>query len=91
VIPLVKSFWGSRGWRIADLEAMMPSTEEDRENGSALMVMGWVCVLFALLVMFFNPAALKRGQTGIEIIAGVLVAAGLLMSVVGSRIRVRHR
>jgi len=69
----------------------MPSREEDRENGSALVVMGWVCVLFAVLAMFFNPAALKRGQTGIEIIAAVLLAAGLLMSVVGSRIRVRNR
>lgn len=48
----------------------MPSTEEGRENGSALMVMGWVCVLFAFMVMFFNPAALKRGHRGIELIAG---------------------
>lgn len=69
----------------------MPSTEEGRENGSALMVMGWVCVLFAFLVMFFNPAALKRGQIGIELIAGALVVAGLLMNLIGSRIRARNR
>ena len=67
----------------------MPSTEEGRENGSALMVMGWVCVLFAFIVMFFNPAALKRGEAGIEIIAGTLVVGGLLMNVIGSRIRAR--
>ena len=69
----------------------MPSTEEGRENGSALIVMGWVCVLFAFVVMFFNPAALKRGQIGIELIAGVLAVGGLLMNLVRSRIRARNR
>ncbi len=69
----------------------MPSTEEGRENVSALMVMGWVCVLFAFIVMFFNPAALKRGQIGIELIAGALAVGGLLMNLVGSRIRARNR
>ncbi len=69
----------------------MPSTEEGREIGSALKVMGWVCVLFAVLVMFFNPAALKRGQLGIEFIAGALVVAGLAMYIVGLRIRARNR
>ncbi len=69
----------------------MPSTEEGRETGSALMVMGWVCVLFALLVMFFNPAAIKRGEIGIELIAGTLTVVGLLMNLIGSRIRARNR
>jgi NADH:ubiquinone oxidoreductase subunit 6 (subunit J) len=69
----------------------MPSTEEGRETGSALRIMGWVCVLFAFLVMFFNPAALKRGQIRIELIAGALVVLGLLLNVVGSRIRARNR
>ncbi len=69
----------------------MPSTEEGRENGSALMVMGWVCVLFALVVMFFNPAALKRGEIRIEVIAGALAVGGLAMNLIGSRIRARNR
>jgi NADH:ubiquinone oxidoreductase subunit 6 (subunit J) len=69
----------------------MPSTEEGRETGLALMVMGWVCVLFALVVMFFNPAALKRGEIRIEVIAGALAVGGLLMNLVGSRIRARNR
>ena len=69
----------------------MPSTEEGRETGSALMVMGWVCVLFAFVVMFFNPAALKRGEIGIELIAGTLAVGGLLLNLVGSRIRARNR
>jgi NADH:ubiquinone oxidoreductase subunit 6 (subunit J) len=53
--------------------------------------MGWVCVLFAFIVMFFNPAALKRGEIGIELIAGALAVGGLLMNLVGSRIRARNR
>ena len=69
----------------------MPSTEEGRENGTALMIMGWICVLFAFLVMFFKPAALKLGQLRIEVIAGVLVLVGLTLSVVGSRIRAHNR
>ena len=40
----------------------MPSQEESRETGRAFMVVGWILVLFALLVMFFEPAALRLGQ-----------------------------
>ncbi len=69
----------------------MPSSEEKRETGSALVVIGWVLVLFAFLVMFFQPAALKLGETRFQIIAGVLVAAGLLFNIIGARIRRRNR
>lgn len=69
----------------------MPSTEEGRENGSALMIMGWVCGLFAFVVMFFNSAALKRGQFEIEWIAGSLLALGAAMYLVGWRIRAHNR
>jgi NADH:ubiquinone oxidoreductase subunit 6 (subunit J) len=69
----------------------MPSSEEKRETGSALMIIGWVLVLFAFLVMFFQPAARKLGETRFEIIAGVLVAVGLLLNIVGTRIRRRNR
>ena len=51
----------------------MPS-EEKREIGSALMVIGWVMVLFAFLVMFFQPAAVKLGESRFQIIAAALVA-----------------
>ncbi len=69
----------------------MPSSEEKRETGSALMVIGWVLVLFAFLVMFFQPAALKLGETRFQIIAGVLVAVGLILNIIGARIRNRNR
>ena len=65
----------------------MPSQEERRESGRAYMVVGWVLVLFALLVVFFVPAALKLGQTRFGVIAAVLVIVGLLLNVYGYRLR----
>ena len=69
----------------------MSSSMEKSETGSALMIIGWVLVLFAVLVMFFNPAARKLGETRFEVIAACLVVAGLLLSVIGMRIRARNR
>jgi len=65
----------------------MPSQEERRESGRAYMVVGWVLVLFALLVVFFAPAALKLGQTRFGVIAAVLVIVGLLLNIYGYRLR----
>ena len=63
----------------------MPSNEESRETGTAYMVVGWVLVLFALLVMFFEPAALKLGQQRFGVIAIALVVTGLLLNIYGYR------
>jgi hypothetical protein len=79
------------GARCGGQEATMPSSEEKRETGSAFVIIGWVLVLFAFLVMFFQPAARKLGETRFEIIAGILVAVGLLLNIVGARIRRRNR
>jgi NADH:ubiquinone oxidoreductase subunit 3 (subunit A) len=70
-------------------EAVMPSKEESRETGTAYMVVGWVLVLFALLVMFFEPAALKLGQMRFGVIAVALVVAGLLLNIYGYRLKRR--
>ena len=51
------------------------------------MVIGWVLVLFALLVMFFEPAALRIGQTRFGVIAGTMVVIGLLLNIYGYRLR----
>jgi hypothetical protein len=67
----------------------MPTKEDLRESGRAFMVVGWVLVLFSLLVMFFEPAALKLGQTRFGIIAVVMVVLGLLLNIYGYRIRRR--
>ena len=65
----------------------MPSQEERRESGRAVMVVGWVLVLFALLVMFFEPAALRIGQVRFGVIAAVMVIVGLLLNIYGYRLR----
>jgi NADH:ubiquinone oxidoreductase subunit 6 (subunit J) len=69
----------------------MSSSIENRETGSAIMIIGWVMMLFAFLVMFFNPAAIKQGETRFETIAACLVIVGLLMSGAGMRVRARNR
>ena len=68
----------------------MPS-EEKVEIGAALMVIGWVLVLFAFLVMFFQPAGAKLGETRFQIIAGALVLLGLVLNVIGARVRAKNR
>ena len=67
----------------------MPSQEESRESGRAYMVVGWVVVFFALLVMFFQPAAMRLGQIRFEIIAGAMVVVGLLLNIYGYWLRRR--
>ena len=67
----------------------MPSKEETRESGRAYMVIGWILVLFAMLVIFFEPAALKLGRQGFGVIAGTLVVVGLLLNIYGYRLRRR--
>ncbi len=69
----------------------MSSSEDKRESGSAIMIIGWVMILFAFLVMFFHPAALKLGETRFAVVAGCLALAGLMLSLVGVQIRHRNR
>ena len=69
----------------------MPPSEEKREVGSALMVIGWVLVLFAFLVMFFQPAGMKVGESRFQIIGGALVLLGLVLNVIGARVRAKNR
>ena len=69
----------------------MPASEEKREVGSALMVIGWVLVLFAFLVMFFQPAAVRLGESRFQIITGALVLLGLVLNVIGARVRAKNR
>ena len=69
----------------------MASSEEKVEIGAALMVIGWVLVLFAFLVMFFQPAAVRLGESRFQIIAGALVLLGLVLNIIGARVRARNR
>jgi NADH:ubiquinone oxidoreductase subunit 6 (subunit J) len=69
----------------------MPTPEEKREIGAAIMVIGWVMVLFAFLVMFYQPAAMKLGESRFQIIAAALVITGLVLNVIGARVRAQNR
>ncbi len=69
----------------------MATPEEKREIGAAVMVIGWIMVLFAFLVMFYQPAAMKLGESRFQIIAGALVLIGLLLNVIGARVRAQNR
>ncbi len=55
------------------------------------MVIGWVMVLFAFLVMFYQPAAMKLGESRFQIIAGALVLIGLVLNIIGARVRAQNR
>ena len=54
-----------------------------RESAASLMVIGWLMMLFALVVVFFHSAANGIGRTTIDIAASVLVAGGIGCNVVG--------
>jgi hypothetical protein len=65
----------------------MSSSEEKRENGSAMLAIGWVLMLFSSLVFFFHPAALRLGQSRFAVVAVCLAVAGLSLAIVGTRMR----
>ena len=69
----------------------MSSSEERRENGSAMLAIGWVLMLFAFLVFFFHPAEVRLGETRFAIIAGCLAVSGLILALIGMRVRRRNR
>jgi len=48
-------------------------------------------VLFAFLVMFFQPAAVRLGESRFQIITGALVLLGLVLNVIGARVRAKNR
>jgi hypothetical protein len=72
----------------ATKQARVPEQVARRERGSALRIAGWLVLLSNLIVLFYMPAAQKIGrQRPYEIAVGVLVAIGVSLIVVGTRIR----
>ena len=61
--------------------------EEQRESGTTAMLIGGLFWAFAFLVMFFQPAAARLGKLTMIEIAGALVICGLVIFLVGMRIR----
>ena len=70
---------------------IVESPEQKRETATSLVIIGWICWGFALLVMFFNPAAIRLGRLGIVYTAVALAVAGLLLNIIGYRLRARAR
>ena len=70
---------------------IVESAEQKRETATSLMIIGCICWAFALLVMFFNPAAMRLGRLGMLYTAMVLAIAGLALNIVGYRMRSRTR
>jgi NADH:ubiquinone oxidoreductase subunit 6 (subunit J) len=77
--------------RYGGQEAAMSSLEEKHESGSVLIIIGWVLMLFAFLVMFYHPAAVKLGDVRIDVIAVCLAGLGLLLRSFGVRVKSRNR
>lgn len=71
--------------------SIVENPEQRRERATSLMIMGWICWGFALLVLFFNPAAMRLGQMGFAYTAAALVAAGAVLNIIGFRLRSRSR
>jgi len=63
---------------------------ERSENGTTLIVVGWMCWMFMLLVLFFEPAARRFNKSEIMAwIGGVLGVVGLALNIMGYVIRKR--
>ena len=66
----------------------MADNEEAREKSSSLVIIGWMLILFDALVIFFLPAASRRGHpAGFEAVAVILALVGLVLIVTGYRSR----
>jgi uncharacterized protein YhhL (DUF1145 family) len=70
---------------------IVESAEQKRETATSLRIIGWICWGFALLVLFFNPAATRLGRLEMVYTAVALAVAGLLLNIIGSRLRSRAR
>ena len=63
--------------------------EARSERGKAVVVIGWLLWGFALIFLFFRPAEIRRGGTGILYAVLALGALGLLLNIIGWRMRRR--
>ena len=61
------------------------SPEQKRETATSLRIIGWICWGFALLVLFFNPAATRVGRLEMVYAAVTLAVAGLVLNIIGYR------
>jgi hypothetical protein len=62
--------------------------EERRERGTAIVVAGWLFLLFGLMVaLFFHPSSPRFGNVNIRNLALGLAAVGILLKLWGNKVR----
>jgi hypothetical protein len=63
-------------------------TEQRRENGTSMIVIGFMMWCFAALIFFFMPAGVRLGQQrAFGILIGSVMVAGLVVAAIGLRLR----
>jgi hypothetical protein len=64
------------------------NTEERRENGLGLIMIGFMLWFFDALVFFFMPAGARLGHPRpFEILIGSAFVAGVILIAIGTRLR----
>ena len=62
--------------------------EGRRERGNVLIVVGWLFLLFGLMVaLFFHPSSPRFGNVNIRNLALGLAAIGLVLKLWGNKVR----
>jgi hypothetical protein len=62
--------------------------EERRERGTAFIVVGWLFLLFGVMVaLFFHPSSPKFGNVNIRNLALVLALIGIGLKMWGNKVR----
>lgn len=57
--------------------------EDQRDATITYLLIGVLCWIFAFLVMFFNPSAMRLGRLTMVEIAAALALVGLALNIVG--------
>jgi energy-converting hydrogenase Eha subunit G len=57
--------------------------EDRRDINLTYMLVGWLCWIFAFLVMFFNPSAMRLGRFTMVEISVLLAVVGLVLNIIG--------
>jgi hypothetical protein len=62
--------------------------EERRERGTAFIVVGWLFLLFGVMVaLFFHPSSPRFGNVNIRNLALVLALIGIGLKMWGNKVR----
>jgi len=69
-------------------QAAGEDSEERRERGTAFIVVGWLFLLFGVMVaLFFHPSSPRFGNVNIRNLALVLAAIGIGLKMWGNKVR----